>query len=52
MERKRGGSIGYLVGYREEKGWKYWILSGVLRGRSTGYLQWDMERKRGGNINI
>ena len=29
MERKRGGSTGYLVGYVEEKGWKYWILSRI-----------------------
>ena len=32
MVRRRGGSTGYLVGYREEKGRKYWILSGIWRG--------------------
>ena len=38
MERKRGGSIGYLVGYGEEKEMKYLILSGIRSGRGDAIL--------------
>ena len=51
MGRERGESTGYLVGYGEEKGRKYWILNGIFRGRGEKILNtwWDMERKRGGS---
>ena len=44
MERKRGGRFGYLVGYGEEKERKYWILSGIWKGRREEIFNtyWDM----------
>ena len=38
MERKKGGSTGYLMGYVEEEGRKYLILSGIWRGRGEEVL--------------
>ena len=49
---KTGGSSGYLLGYGEEEGRKYCILSGIWigRGEEVLYTYWDMETKRGGSI--
>ena len=37
MERKRGGSSVYLVGYGDKEGRKYWILSGIWRKRAETF---------------